>query len=86
MNILTEREVKILSFLKDREEFSADEIINIFVIENEPKNYRQSLMVTFRRLIIKLASQGIIIERITKVGRGNKGRFSVKGNIDDLKL
>lgn len=80
---LTSRERDILHHLKLKagSTVSFEDIIQSLSIENEPKNFRNSMMCSIRRLGQKTRNNGNPIQPLMKRGRGHKALFFIDETI-----
>ena len=84
---LTERETELFNLMKSKKIITLDEIsgVDLTKVRDLPKR-RKQIELTKRNACIgrmkylgaKLAPHGWIIERVSKIGRGNKAEYSMR--------
>lgn len=84
----SKREQIILNFIRTQsaKKFTLDELTEYVSgqLNKEPKNFRQSLLVSIHKLRSKLSVYGIDLMNISPVGRGNKATYEISGRVSTL--
>jgi hypothetical protein len=84
----SKREQIILDFMmaSPTTEFPLDDLTEYVTkrMNKEPKNFRQSLLVSIHKLKSKLSVYGIDLVNVSPLGRGNKATYKISARIATL--
>jgi hypothetical protein len=84
----SKREQIILDFMmaSPTTEFPLDDLTEYVTkrMNKEPKNFRQSLLVSIHKLKNKLSVYGIDLVNVSPLGRGNKATYKISARIATL--